>query len=262
MSESSYEESDEENDINIVKNRLSINNIRSKNNLIMHLDPHNNKKRSSSASINLPINFVPKLKPIKAKYNPSPIILNEKPPPKKINEEQNRTISTCSFDSKNEIKLIRKLKEKKSFKLIDEKIQVYSDFEEENKNKKNVDMDSDSSKNDEDIKNNIKLRSKPKLINIERMRLKMTKIRKNFVNENILDDSNIRKSFIDKTFKKIKNINIIMKKIRNNKKRDLYSLNIIKSRNKSFNAKNNYIPTILGFLERNKSDICLKSKGS
>ena len=64
MSESS--ESDDEIFTNIKVDRFSINNFRPKNNCLMVLDQNKNKKRSSSASANLPKNFVPRLKPKKS----------------------------------------------------------------------------------------------------------------------------------------------------------------------------------------------------
>ena len=59
MSESSSNESEDRFDFNNLTERPSIKLIRPKNNLILELDSKNNKKRSSSASINLPKNFVP-----------------------------------------------------------------------------------------------------------------------------------------------------------------------------------------------------------
>ena len=260
MSESS--ESDDEIFTNIKMDRFSINNFRPKNNCLMVLDQNKNKKRSSSASANLPKNFVPRLKPKKASCNPSPIILNEKPQQKQITEEHNRTISTSSFDSKNEIKFI-KIKGRKSFKNIEEKFHANSDNEEETKNEGKIGSDSDSSKNGEDIKINVKLRSKPRFNNIEKMRARMTKIKFKSINENkkIVDDSNIKENLIEKKLNNIKNIYVVINKLRNNKKKNLYALTSARNRNKSFNLKINYIPTILGFLERNKSATSLTKKG-
>ena len=269
MSESSSKESEDEFDFKNLTERSSIKLIRPKNNLLMKLDPKNNKKRSSSASINFPKNFVPKLKPIKAKICPSPIILNEKPPPNAFPEVQNITTSTSSFDSKKEFKTIR-IKMRKSIKLINEKVYSKSDCENMEKNKKNYFNDSDSSKSGEVVdKNNnnninIKLKNKNrKKNNINKMRLRMTSIRKNFIKKNnVFDDSNLGKNFKEKTYQIFKNIQSnFIDKFENNKIKNLYSLDSIRYRNKSHHVRKNYIPTILGFLERKKSSISLNSMG-
>ena len=263
MSDSSSHESEEEIEYITSVKRSSIKLVHPKTDLTI-LDLKTNKKRSSSASTNLTKNFVPKLKPIKAKICPSPIILNEKSPPKITQEIQNTTMSTSSFDSKHEFKKIRIIM-KKSIKLINEKVYSFSDCEDMDKKQKN-DLDSDSSKNGEDSdKNVIKLRSNnKKTINaINKMRIRMSYIRKNSIKDkNVLDDSSLRKDLKEKT-------NIILKRIRNsfvneirtNKHRDLYSINSAKNRNRSHNTRTNYIPTILGFLERNKSSFSLNSMG-
>ena len=105
MSDSSSDEFEE--DIGQLKKRPSIKQFPPKNTLIMILDQKINKKRSSSAQVNSSKNFAPRLKPVKAKLCPSPILLNEKSPPKYKQEVQNTTISTSSFDSRNEYKKIR-----------------------------------------------------------------------------------------------------------------------------------------------------------
>ena len=269
MSESSSNESDDGCDFNNLTERTSIKLIRPKNYLIMELDSKNNKKRSSSASINLPKNFVPKLKPIKAKILPSPILLNEKSPPKITQEIQNTTMSTSSFDSKHEFKKIR-IKIKKSIKLINEKVYSMSDCEYNDKNKRNYINESDSSKSGEEIdKNNnininIKLRNKNQNQNsINTMRLRMTNIRKNYIkNNNVFDDTNLGKNFKEKTYHIFKNIqSSFINKFENNRNKNLYSLDSIRYRNKSHHVRTNYIPTILGFLERNKSSTSLNSMG-
>lgn len=265
MSESSSNESEDGFDFNNLTERPSIKLIRPKNNLIMELDSKNNKKRSSSASINLPKNFVPKLKPIKSKMCPSPIILNVKTPPSEIQKVQNITISTSSFDSKKEFKIIR-MKMKKSIKLISEKVYSMSDCEDIDKNKKNYINESDSSKSfeesDKNININIKLINKNKS-NINKMRLRMANIRKNSIkNNNVFDDSNLGKNFKEKTYYIFKNIrNSFINKFEKNKSKNLYCLDTIRYRNKSHHIRTNYIPTILGFLERNKSSLSLNSMG-
>ena len=259
MSDSSSDESEKEFDINSKVFHLTINNFRSKNYSKIGLDKLNNKKRSSSASTNLPKNFAPKLKPKKALFNPSPIILDEKPPQKIINENHNRTISTSSFDSKKDI-IIKKIINKISCNLINEKVYAISDNEEDINNCINIGSDSDSSKNNDDnINNNVKLRSTPKIKDIQTMRFKMTKIRKNSVIDEFLDDSSIKNKFMPK---KINKFHTLLKLFKNNFKKDLYSLSFIRNRNKSFSATTKMNYPILGFLERTKSDICLKSKES
>ena len=115
MSESSSQESYEEYELDSITKRASINVFGFKNKIKMGMEPIESRKRCSSASINLPKNFVPKLKPIIAKICPSPIILNEKSPPKITQEIQNTTMSTSSFDSKHEFKKIRiKIKRKRT----------------------------------------------------------------------------------------------------------------------------------------------------
>ena len=263
MSESSSQESYEEYELDSITKRASINVFGFKNKIKMGMEPIESRKRCSSASINLPKNFVPKLRPIKSKLCPSPIILNEKPPPKKSLEiqNQNTSISTSSFDSRNDFKKIR-LTVKKSFKLINEKVYAISDNENNNKKGKNNNSESDSSQSEEIEKNNIKLRHKNNTNNMKRMRIKMAKIRKTSLNENSIDDTNIGKGLKTKSFNIFKKIQSnFVNKFRNNKHMSMYPLDSIKYRNKSHNSRTGYIPTILGFLERNKSSFCLSSMG-
>ena len=261
MSESSSQESYEEYEIDSITKRASINVFCFHNKIKMRMEPIESRKRCSSASINLPKNFVPKLRPIKSKLCPSPIILNEKPPPKKSLEIQNTSISTTSFDSRNDFKKIR-IKVKKSFKLINEKVYAVSDNENNNKKGKNNNSESDSSQSEDIEKNNIKLRNKNNINNMKRMRIKMAKIRKTSLNENSIDDTNIGKVLKTKSINIFKNIQSnFVNKFRNNKHMSMYPLESIKYRNKSHNSRTGYIPTILGFLERNKSSFCLSSMG-
>jgi len=261
MSESSSQESYEEYEIDSINKRASINVFCFHNKIKIGMEPIESRKRCSSASINLPKNFVPKLRPIKSKLCPSPIILNEKPPPKKSLEIQNTSISTTSFDSRNDFKKIR-IKVKKSFKLINEKVYAVSDNENNNKKGKNNNSESDSSQSEDIEKNNIKLRNKNNINNMKRMRIKMAKIRKTSLNENSIDDTNIGKVLKTKSINIFKNIQSnFVNKFRNNKHMSMYPLESIKYRNKSHNSRTGYIPTILGFLERNKSSFCLSSMG-
>ena len=259
MSDSSSDEFEE--DIGQLKKRPSIKQFPPKNTLIMILDQKINKKRSSSAQVNSSKNFAPRLKPVKAKLCPSPILLNEKSPPKYKQEVQNTTISTSSFDSRNEYKKIR-IKVKKSIKLINEKVYPVSDFEDNDKKGKNYNSNSDSSKNGDSDKNVIKIRSKNKNNNINKMRLKMTNIRKNSINDIVFDDSNIGKRLKEKSLYIFKNIQSnFINKYRTNKNMNLYPLNCFRYRNKSHITRTNYIPTIIGFLERNKSCLSLNTMG-
>lgn len=258
MSESSSDEEDEEYNYDIIKKHPSIKQFTSKNNLIMEIDKINQKKRCSSASVNYPKIFAPQIKPIKAILCPSPILLDEKPP-KFIKEVQNTTISTSSFDSKNEFKRI-KIKSKISIKLISEKVYPISDCEEDVKKGKIINSDSDSSKNGEKENTIINLKNKNKINYINKMRIKMKNIRKNSINDVIFDDSNIGRSCREKALHK--NIKITLSnKLRSHKNKNLYPLNNLRYRNKSFSSKTSCIPTILGFLERNKSSSSLNSMG-
>ena len=245
-------------------------NILKKQNSILSIEPNKNylKKRSSSM-LNLSVNFVPKLKPIKAIIAPSPINLNQKYSPMPVSELQNTTISTSSFDSQNDsnsktIKYIysRRYHPKKSFKFLNIEEETYAISDCENPSKKGLKIysDSDSSKTDDESDNNLNTLNKNKKIddyflnNIKMMRKKMAKIRTNFINnENLLDDSNIDSHFVGKRFNHFKNINQQNCFITNKKKQILNPLKKIKYRTKSFNIKQRYVSTILGFLEKNSS---------
>ena len=257
MSENSSSESEDIYDLNFSNKNYSINPFQLKNNIRTGFDLQKTRKRCSSASINLPKNFAPKLRPKKSSICPSPIILNDKPLPKFIREVQNTSISTSSFDSKNEFKKI-KLKVKDSFKYINEKVYAISDGEESNNKKEKSDSDSDfdSSKSEEINKNQI-----IKENHIKEMRKKMTMLRKKSFNDNIIavDDTSLGK-YLKKNcqniFRKIqKNF---LNKYRTNKNMCLYPLDSVKYRNKSHSAR---YPTILGFLEKTKSTVSLNSVG-
>ena len=262
MSESSSNDPEEENDIVNPSKRPSIKLSRPKENLIMGLDPRANNRRSASAPY-LRQDFVPKLKPIKEKLCPSPIILNEKQPPINIinQEMQNTTLSTSSFDSKNEIKKI-KIKLRKSSKDINEKVHPTSDYEDLDKKGKNG-YESDSSKSgEENDKNNIKVKNKKKnKINaIDKMRIKMTFIKNISLNHPIaIDDSSLGKKFKEKACQIFKSFKIsLVNEFRENEHHYLYPL---RYRNKSHDTRANSFPSILGFLQRKKSNLSLNSKG-
>jgi hypothetical protein len=233
------------------------------------------RKRSSSMSLmKIPKNFVPKLKPIQTIICPSPINLNQKAPIPPVPEIQSNTISTASFDSQNDLNLkpirciySRKKKQKKSFKFlnIEEEVYALSDKEDTSKNIYKIYSESDTSKSeDEDEDNNITNYKKIDILNnINLMREKMTKIKRNskYNNDNLFDDSNIDNHYLVKSLGQYKNLchpkNII--KERKNHNMNLNRLRSMKIRTKSFNIKQRYVPTILGFLEKSSSANSLNS---
>ena len=267
MFDTSSESSEDEFNMNFLRKSYSKIFTHPKFRFSMGLWSKDSRRRSSSALVNLPKNFVPKLHPKKTKLCPSPIKLNEKPPPKKFKEELNiTTISTSSFDSKNDFKIAKlRKKVKNSFKLINEKVYAISDYEEIDKKEKENTFDSDTNSSKKvDNSKNINLRNIHKINNMKETRAEMMRIRKesNNDNANAIDDSNLRKQWKEKSyniFKKIK-LNFVTK-FRTNKSMSLYPLDSIKLRNKSHSNTSRCIPTILGFLERNKSSLSLKSMG-
>jgi hypothetical protein len=267
MFDTSSESSEDEFNMNFLRKSYSKIFTHPKFRFSMDLWSKDSRRRSSSALVNLPKNFVPKLHPKKTKLNPSPIKLNEKPPPKKFKEELNiTTISTSSFDSKNDFKIVKlRKKVKNSFKLINEKVYAISDYEEIDKKEKENTFDSDTNSSKKvDNSKNINLRNIHKINNMKETRAEMMRIRKesNNDNANAIDDSNLRKQWKEKSyniFKKIK-LNFVTN-FRTNKSMSLYPLDSIKLRNKSHSNTSRCIPTILGFLERNKSSLSLKSMG-
>ena len=89
-------------------------------------------------------------------------------------------------------------------------------------------------------------------------------IRKNSIcNENIYDDSEIEKIYAIKRLYQEKNISQqkFIDKIRRNKDMNINPLRSIKSRTRSFKIQQRYVPTILGFLEKNNSTNSLNSNG-
>ena len=250
--------SEDEYDLNFSKKNFSINPFQMENKIRKGFDQQRTRKRCSSAAINIPKNFAPKLRPKKSYINPSPIILNDKPPPKFIREIQYASISTSSFDSKNEFKTFKiKVKDSiKSIKYINEKVHANSDCEENNNINEKSDSDSNSSQSGEKNKIHIK---KEKHINA--MRLKMAMIRRKSFNDNIVavDDSSLKKNMKKKCDNIFRNIQKkFINKNRNNKNLCVYPLDSVKYRNKSHNAR---YPTILGFLEKTKSTVSLNSVG-
>ena len=225
------------------------------------------RKRSSSVTLKIPINFVPKLKPIPTIICPSPINLNQKSPPQPP-EIQNITVSTASFDSQNDLNHInsKRKKQKKSFKIlnIEEEIYPVSDCEDNSKNII-IHTDSDTSKSDDEEEEETNHKYNKYLHNIKMMREKMTKIKNSSVgNDNLFDDSDIEERFKRKRLFQNKNsgrASHLINKVRKNKNMILNPLNPIKNRTKSFNIKQRYVPTILGFLEKNTSYSSLNSNG-
>lgn len=230
------------------------------------------RKRSSSMSLlKIPKNFVPKLKPIQTIICPSPINLNQKAPIIPVPEIQRTTISTASFDSQNDLNLkpirciySRKKKQKKSFKFlnIEEETYAISDNEDNSKNIYKLYSDSDTSKSEEEDNNLTNYKKINFLNNINLMREKMTKIKRNSkYNDNLFDDSNIDSHYLVKSLGQYKNLchpkNII--KERKNHNMNLNRLRSMKIRTKSFNIKQRYVPTILGFLEKSSSANSLNS---
>lgn len=251
----------------------SVNFFRRNNNLSIEEGQNGLKKRSSSMLLNSK-NFVPRLKPIKTVICPSPINLNQKSPPS-IPENQN-TISTSSFDSQHELNLKpiryiysrRKNNKKKSFKFlnIEEETYAISDYEDNSKNLGEIHSDSSSSKSEDENENKTKYKKNKNIYNIKNinlMRKKMEQIKKTFVNDNLNDDSTIANRFIKKKLNEYKNIEQqnFISRIRQNKNFNLNPLKMIKYRTKSFNIKQRYVSTILGFLEKNNSTNSLNSNG-
>lgn len=254
----------------------SLNIFRKKKNLSIEKDKKVLRKRSSSMllNLNLTLNLVPQLKPLKTIICPSPINLNQKSPKKQIPELQSTTISTSSFDSQNDcnqkfIKFIysRRKIPKKSFKFLNIEEEVYPVSDNENNSQKidKQQSDSDTSKSDEENesnKNKYNKINKKKYQNINIMRKKMEKIRKrNYFRDNLLDNSDIGNRFKRKILNHYENIErkSFIKNIRENKNLMPFIMN--KYRTKSFNLKPKYVSTILGFLEKNNSTNTLNSNG-
>ena len=262
---------------NSISEEVKINNI-NVHNSINHLIRTNNlsfseekdlslRNRSSSMSINYPKNFVPKLKPIKTTLCPSPINLTQN---SSIIEAQNTSSSTFN-ESQKDINLMSSKylysskAKKKSFKIMNieeetRECEAMSDNEDKSKKINILYSDSDASENDDGGGESSSERGGVVggiVHNIKIIRQKMMRIRKNSVyNESMIDDSNIdsglrlsrykyicAQRFIDK----MKNMHLNPIEITN------------KYRTKSFSAKQDYVSTILGFLERSHSSLSLNS---
>jgi hypothetical protein len=216
------------------------------------------RKRSSSMSLNMPKDFVPKLKPIKAVICPSPIKLNQKSPPAIPEKIVNMGVTCSKLYPPKDINLkpikciyLRRRNKKRSSKIIEEEThetEAISDCEDKPKKLDYIFSDSDDSINgDEDSLN------KRKIKNIKILREKMMLIRKKSIyNDNIFDDSNIGSNF-----RLYQSSNICLNNRIN--KNNIDKIRSIKYRTKSFNIKQRYVPTILGFLEKNNSANSLNS---
>ena len=264
--------SSEEEEIETKKFHGSVNCFKSKNPLTLEEDKRNYNKRSSSMPLNLSRNFVPTLKPTKTIICPSPINLSQKPPPqipgKANKDKENKNLSSSLEDKKyfsiKPIKLIysqkRNLKKSSNFLNIEEEThetEAISDCEDKSKKVDLINFDSDSSSSSEmDDKDGSKYNKSDILKNINVIREKMMIIRKNSIkNENINDDSNIGFSYESKRLRFDKNAyqEKFIDKMRKKKNMNVNPLNSNKYRTKTFNIKQRYVSTILGFLENNSS---------
>ena len=263
--------SSDEEELEMKNFHRSVNCFNRKNPLSLEDDKRNYRKR---ISLNLPKNFVPKLKPIKTIICPSPIDLNDQSPPpisdKNFNNDQFLTSSTETKKIFN-IKPIKfnqpkKRNKKKSSKILSveeetHETEAISDYEDKPKKVKLIDFDSDSSDNENEENENFKCNKKKDiLININVIREKMMIIRKNSI-KNEYDDSNIGNNYASKKLNQRRSIyqQKCTDEERKNKNMSENTLNSIKNRTRSFNVKQRYVSTILGFLEKSKSTISLNS---
>ena len=265
---------------NNISEEVKINNINIHNS-INHLIRTNNlsfseekdlslRNRSSSMSINYPKNFVPKLKPIKTALCPSPINLTQN---SSIIEAQNTSSSTFN-ESQKDINLMQSKylysnkTKKKSFKIMNieeetRECEAMSDNEDKSKKINILYSDSDASENDDGGGESSSERGGMVggiVHNIKIIRQKMMRIRKNSVcNESMIDDSNIDSGLRLSRYKYISSQRFIdkIKKIKNMYLNPIEISN--KYRTKSFSAKQDYVSTILGFLERSHSSLSLNS---
>ena len=263
--------SSEEEELGLERLHSSVNYFQKKKPLSFKENKKGYLKRSSSMSLNMPKIFAPKIQPIKPNICPSPINLNKKssPSPEIIN---NNKISSLSLNQKKEINLqpikyiysrTKNLRKSNKFMIEEEthETEAISDCEDKSKKISLAFSDSDSSKSDiEDSdkgKNDITK-------NINFYREKMIIIRKNSIcNENIYDDSEIGNSYVKKRFYQDRIIyqQKFIDKIRSNNNMSLNPLKSINNRTRTFKINQRYVPTILGFLEKNNSTNSLNSNG-
>ena len=259
--------SDEKEEFEISIMHKSVNFGQKKNILSIEEDKKGYIKRSSSLSLIYPKNFVPKLKPIKTNICPSPINLNQKSPdsPEKLSLNPNEI-------NLKPIKIIcpkkRKLRKSTKFLNIEEEThetEAISDYEDKYKKATLATEELESSKSDIEDNDNIKGDKKINFLkNINVIRKKMETIKNSFINyDNINDDSNITNNFAKKRLYYKKKIyqEKYYDKIRQNKNMNLDPLKCNKNRTKSFNIRQGFVSTILGFLEKSNSSLSLNAKG-
>ena len=238
--------------------RSSVNFSHNSRLLSFEQDKREYRKRSSSMSLNFPKDFVPKLKPKQAVICPSPINLNQKSPPLKPEKIESIGPPCSKFYTQKDVNIkpikciyLRRRNKKRSSKIIEEEThetEAISDCEDKPKKLNYIFSDSDDSINGDDNDLN-----KRQIKNIKILREKMMLIRKNSIyNENIFDDSNIGNNF-----RLYQSSNIYPNKRIN--KNTIDKIRSIKYRTKSFSIKQRYVPTILGFLEKNNSANSLNS---
>ena len=260
--------SSEEEEVEMGRFYSSINYFQKKKPLSFEENKKGYLKRSSSMSLNMPKIYAPKIKPIKANICPSPINLNRKvsPSPKANN---NNKMPSLSLEHKKENNLnpinyifCRKKNLRKSNKFMIEEetheTEAISDCEDKPKKIPLTFSDSDSLKSD--IENNDNGKNDiTKNINIFREKMNIIKTNSIF-NEYIYDDSEIDKIFSKKRLYKDKNM-YQQDKIRRNKEMNINPLRSLNGRTRSFRIQQRYVPTILGFLEKNNSTNSLNSNG-
>ena len=265
--------SEEKEDLAKKNIRNSVIICRKNNELSLEEEKKSYKKRSSSMYFKIPKNFVPKLKPIETIICPSPINLNQESSSKSPEKINNNKKNISSFSPHKDLKLkpikliySKKRRSSKNLNIEEEthETEAISDCEDKSRKVTLMDSDSESSSSDfeEEYKN--KKNKIDILKNINFIREKMIMIKKNYIlNETIFDDSNIRNRFAQKKLNQYKNIyqQKYIDRITRNKKINTNPLEDIKYRRKSFNVKQRYVSTILGFLENNNIRNSLNSNG-
>ena len=243
--ESHHSSSDDEEQLSVRKFYCTINCF-SKKNDDLSVEEEKKVKRRRSSSIKLK-NLVPKLKPINTVICPSPIELNQKVPhpPPVLLSTQFALVSTISYYPEDKL-LKNESKEKKTKKSLKMNIEEdkcsISDYGDSSKKIPVACSDSEISYNDnkcDENKNKFSI-----LKNINRMRAKMTQIKRKIVfNDKIFDDVDIKfcKNFMKKTISS-------------------KSLKMINYKTKRFSLQKKYVSTILGFLEKNRSVNSLNTK--
>jgi len=213
------------------------------------------KKRISSGQLRIPQEFVPKIKPINADIEPSPINMSLKSSKASNLAKEGTEIFNMNIIKKKNIYIIPNLYKKKKLEPISTEIDYISENEENVIKISLISSNSDSADEQENIKKNPN-NSKNNVFNT---RIKLKKIKENFLNKtHILDDSNIEEE-------KRKDIccgsqKLSLKKRKNKFLKNLDEITITKCRTKSVVYKPKYVTTILGFLQRNKSEQNLMKK--